>query len=297
MDTDRLILGTVQLGLPYGIANKLGQPDQENAERIIACAWDAGISQFDTAQGYGNAEEVLGKAFRKLGISNDVAVINKFAHKTDLVDEALMTAELESSLLRLGVPRLASMMLHSESQLSAWNEGAGDIFQRFVESGKIGSAGISIYSPEIALTALSQVGIDFIQIPGNVLDKRFERLSVFSAAESRQKQVYIRSVFLQGLLLMRTEEVPEKMRYVIPVVEAFTALYRELGLNAEELAIAYIKLAFPQCKVLLGVESVHQLENNLAAWQRDYPDDLVPRVNEVFSDVSENVTNWNFWPK
>lgn len=294
---NRLILGTVQLGLPYGIANKLGQPDQKNAERIIACAWESGISQFDTAQGYGEAETVLGKAFGKLGIVNDVAVINKFAHKIDHKNPVLMAQELDKSLSRLGVPRMASMMLHSETQLAAWTQGVGEIFHGLIQSGKIGDTGISIYSPDSAMAALDELGIDFIQIPGNVLDKRFERLSVFSNASSRGKGVYIRSVFLQGLLLMPADEVPSKMRYALPEIRKFQALRVELGLSAEELAIGYIKIGFPGCKILLGVESEEQLRTNIAAWLRDYPPDLPARVNAVFNDVPETITNWNFWPK
>jgi aryl-alcohol dehydrogenase-like predicted oxidoreductase len=294
---ERLILGSVQLGLPYGVANKTGQPDQKNATKIIESAWAAGVKEFDTAQGYGDAEAVLGKAFRELGISNDVSVINKFAHQIDHLNENLMLKELEKSLNKLGVSHFSSMMLHSESLLSKWNEGLGDIFQRFVQSQKIGSVGISIYSPENALKALEQEGIAFIQIPGNVIDRRFERLGVFDFANAREKKVYIRSVFLQGLLLMTPKEIPVKMQYAAPTVEKFVLLSRKLGLTREEIALGFIKDGYPECQILLGVDSVTHLRKNLAAWVRDNPDDLVSNIRTVFNDVPENITNWNFWPK
>jgi len=53
-----LVLGTAQLGLPYGIANQTGQPDQVVATAIIREAWNQGIREFDTAQGYGDSEQV-----------------------------------------------------------------------------------------------------------------------------------------------------------------------------------------------------------------------------------------------
>lgn len=56
-----LTLGTVQLGVPYGVANRSGQPDVEHANKILAAAWDGGITCFDTASIYGSAERLLGE--------------------------------------------------------------------------------------------------------------------------------------------------------------------------------------------------------------------------------------------
>jgi len=47
----RLVLGTVQIGLDYGIANETGKPDLYHAENIISTAWENRIQEFDTAQG------------------------------------------------------------------------------------------------------------------------------------------------------------------------------------------------------------------------------------------------------
>ncbi|MBI9082619.1 MAG: aldo/keto reductase [Desulfobacterales bacterium] len=294
---NQLVLGTVQLGMPYGIANKLGQPNQNNATKIIEFAWNSGIKEFDTAQGYGEAEIVLGKAFQELGISDEVAVINKFSDRIDHLNEEIMQKELDKSLEKLGLSHFSSMMIHDESLLFKCSRGLGDIFQKFIQLKKFDSVGISIYSPENAIKALHEEVINFIQVPGNVIDRRFEEFGVFDLAKKKNKKVYIRSIFLQGLLLMEPEQIPTKMNYSVPVIERFISLSDSFGLTREETAIGFIKNGFPECKVLLGVDSLKHLQKNMKAWSLEYPEDLVKKVREVFSDVPDNITNWNLWPK
>src|SRR5208337_1044691 len=57
-----LVLGSVQLGLAYGIANKTGKPTHKAALQLVRLAADFGITQFDTARAYGDSEERLGEA-------------------------------------------------------------------------------------------------------------------------------------------------------------------------------------------------------------------------------------------
>jgi aryl-alcohol dehydrogenase-like predicted oxidoreductase len=291
----RLILGTAQLGMPYGIANKTGRPDEKTALKIIEAAWNAGVNSFDTAQGYGDSESVLGRAFSDLNISNDVHVISKFSHQIDHLNERVMKEELEKSLEKLNIPFFWGMMLHSEDLLAKWSEGLGEIFQKFVQSQKIRKVGFSVYSPEKALEALEQDGIDFIQIPGNVLDRRFEKAGVFELAEIKNKQIHIRSIFLQGLLLMDIEEIPGKMKYVIPVIEKLLKLSRQFGMTRKEVAMGYIKNAFPDSHVLFGVDSVDHVKGNIESWSKRYPDDLILQVKTLFDDVPENIINCNMW--
>lgn len=65
---NRLVLGTAQLGMSYGIANKTGLPDLATATAIVQTAWESGICEFDTAQAYGKSEQVLSQALSELGV-------------------------------------------------------------------------------------------------------------------------------------------------------------------------------------------------------------------------------------
>ena len=113
-DISRLVLGTAQLGMDYGIANKSGRPNSAMAEEMVETAWENGIKIYDTAQGYGESEKALGKALNSLGLSSDANIITKLDPKLDLLDKDALEQAVRESLTRLEVPSLHGLMLHRE---------------------------------------------------------------------------------------------------------------------------------------------------------------------------------------
>ena len=57
----KIAIGTAQFGMPYGIANKNGQLDENEITKILDLAWKNNIDTLDTAKVYGNSEESIGK--------------------------------------------------------------------------------------------------------------------------------------------------------------------------------------------------------------------------------------------
>ncbi|NIO19559.1 MAG: hypothetical protein GTN76_02115 [Candidatus Aenigmarchaeota archaeon] len=94
---------------------------------------------------------------------------------------------MNQSLERPWFSRLFGIMLHREERLSLWDKGLGNILQAFVLSGRVETIGISIYSPNKAIKALRTEGIDMVQLPTNILDRRFEDAGVFKLADERKK--------------------------------------------------------------------------------------------------------------
>jgi len=293
-----LVLGTAQLGFNYGIANagKTEQPTQTTANAIVQEAWENGIQEFDTAQGYGKSEQALGDALSKLGVSAEALVTSKFDPALDHLDRNVLSNAVGESLSRLGVPSLYGMMLHKEEMLSAWDNGLSKIFHTFVVSGKIKHIGISVYSPEKAIQALNTDGIDMVQLPTNILDRRFETAGVFQLAEEKKKKIYIRSVFLQGLILMDVDEIPEKMSFAKPVIEELESISNELKLSRKQLALDYIKSEMPDAKVVFGADTPLHVKENVACWEGELPPSSVDRVKMVFDRVDEKILNPTLWP-
>ena len=293
-----LVLGTAQLGFNYGIANagKTEQPTQTTANAIVQEAWENGIREFDTAQGYGKSEQALGEALSKLGVSAEALVISKFDPALDHLDRNVLSNAVGESLSRLGVPSLYGMMLHKEKMLSAWDNGLSKIFHTFVVSGKIKHIGISVYSPEKAIQALNTDGIDMVQLPTNILDRRFETAGVFQLAEEKKKKIYIRSVFLQGLILMDADEIPEKMSFAKPVIEELESISNELKLSRKKLALDYIKSEMPDAKVVFGADTPLHVKENVACWEGELLPSSVDRVKKIFDCVDEKILNPTLWP-
>jgi aryl-alcohol dehydrogenase-like predicted oxidoreductase len=284
--------------MPYGIANKNGQPDQGRANEIIREAWESGIRQFDTAQAYGVSERVLGRALEQWGYSSEEAlVISKFDPNLDHLDARAMSQALDKSLERLRVPTLFGMMLHREEMLALWNDGLGKILRGFIDSGKVRHIGVSVYSPDKALYALTIEGIDMLQIPVNILDRRFAKAGVFDLANEKKKDLYLRSVFLQGLILMKDEEIPEKMAFARDVIKQIEALADHIGYRRDELALGYVKQKMPKAQVIFGAESSEQVRRNVACWGKSVKQNLVALVEDKFNEVDENIIRPDLWPQ
>jgi aryl-alcohol dehydrogenase-like predicted oxidoreductase len=290
-----LVLGTAQLGLPYGIANRTGQPNQSVATDIIREAWENGIQEFDTAQGYGESEQVLGKSLFQLGLSEKARVITKPHSLLDHLNPAILENAVAESLKNIGVPQIYGIMLHREEMLVLWHKGLAEILSRLVAKGMAQKIGVSVYSPEKAMEAINTNGIDMVQIPTNILDRRFEEAGIFELAKAKKKDVYIRSIFLQGLLLMDTRAIPDKVGFAIPVIEKLENLSKEFGLTRHEIALGYIKSKMPKAHVVFGAETKKQIAENLAVWKKDFPANLCEKIRMNFPDVSEQILNPHLW--
>lgn len=294
-DHSRLVLGTAQLGMPYGIANKSGKPDSRLAMAIVEAAWKGGIRRFDTAQGYGDSEKVLGLALHDLGISDQAQVISKLDPSLDYMDREAVKSAIHKSLDNLKISCLHGFMLHREEIINHFSEGIIDTLNDFINEGTIKNIGISVYSPERAIQAMQYESIKLIQLPANILDHRFRSHGVFDFAKQNKKEIYIRSVFLQGLILLTGSNIPDQMKFAKEVVEDLDAFCRENGICGRELAISYVKCRYPESYILFGAETVGQVEDNIVSWDYTVGEELMHMIDERYGHVDENIINPLRW--
>ncbi|KKU74162.1 MAG: NADP-dependent oxidoreductase domain protein [Parcubacteria group bacterium GW2011_GWA2_47_26] len=294
-----LVLGTVQLGMPYGVANVSGKPDQKVATEIVRAAWDGGIREFDTAQEYGESERVLGVAFQELGIANEVKVVSKLRKDINLDDAEAVINAVRESVERLGIPKLYGLLVHKEEIVDGWSAHNPSQPPLILRGGVplVEHVGVSVYSPERALQAIETDGVSTIQIPANILDRRFEQAGVFKHARERGVEVYVRSVFLQGLLLMDSKNLPAHMKFARPVVERVEQLAQEFNITNQVLALQYVKTAFPDAHVIIGAETPQQVRDNVSVWNALPPAGIVERVREAFQSIDEKVLDPRQWPR
>ncbi|MBT5307140.1 MAG: aldo/keto reductase [Candidatus Scalindua sp.] len=293
--SSRLVLGTAQLGAPYGIANKTGQPDTAAARSIVKNAWESGIREFDTAQSYGEGERVLGSALVELGISREAKVITKFDPNLQHLDKSAMYRALDTSLKHLRVPRLYGVLLHCEAQLDLWEKGIGKILLGFVRNGQVERVGVSVYSTDKALRALETNGVEMVQVPSNLLDRRFLDAGIFELADKKGKCIYIRSVYLQGLILMSPDELPEKMEFARSTLEKLVSISQEFGMSRQEIALSYLKMVMPKAQIIFGAETPGQVKENVACWRKILPDSLINCLQKRFMSVDEKILNPVLW--
>lgn len=296
LSLSRLMLGTVQFGMPYGIANRQGQPTYEEARAILACAYEGGVNGLDTAATYGTSEEVIGKTLEELGLTGKFVVVTKLRHmRKRAFTQQEAEAEVEDSVLcslrRLRQDTLPIVLFHDIEDLRYI-----EALLKQKEKGRVRSIGFSLSSCRAALQILASGYAEAVQIPTNLLDHRFTRRGVFREAKQRNVAVFVRSVYLQGLLLMPEESIPAFLAPVMPTRRKLQQLADEAGVSLAELAVRYVLGIEGITCALVGVETLGQMRQNLAYFAKGPLDaDLMNAISETVPDLPEAILNPALW--
>lgn len=251
----RLALGTVQLGLDYGVANVNGKPSTETALSILDAALCMGIRAYDTASAYGVAESILGQWHP----AESLRIVSKYSGTPG--SEAISVAMdrcLRESLQRLARDRIYGYLLHDANQVenTEWLAALASL----KVNGLVERTGVSIYTPVQAMLAVQSPFVDIIQIPYSLMDQRLDECGFFAIARAEGKEIWARSAFVQGLLFMETAHIPEHLQTIVPHRERALAIGAKYGFGIQELAILF-SMGNPDIdRVLIGVDTVAQLQ-------------------------------------
>ncbi len=261
-------LGTVQLGMDYGIANAGGKPDLAQSFSMVASALDGGVTSLDTARAYGDAEEVLG-AFLKEYTGERPFVTTKvprFDLDNDVQIEKHIVDSVETSLEKLGVSKVNCVMLHHPANL--YNQ--GDIIAKYMESlvhrGYTDLIGASVYTGEEVEQMLRYPVYTATQVPMSVFDQRMLASGTLAALEQRGIATFVRSVFLQGLFFLDPDSLtdPQLLKHAKQQIQQLRAFAEDESMSVAELAIAFIRDLPGVTSLVLGADTKEQVRANLA---------------------------------
>lgn len=263
MTNDRLALGTVQFGLEYGVANTAGRVQPEDAKDILQQAAAQGVDTLDTAIVYGDSENTLGQA----GVAGWKVVTKLPALPEGSTDVAgWVEAQIEGSLNRLGVAQLHGVLLHRPAQLLGEHgkQLLGPLLHLKAQ-GITRKIGVSVYGPEELDMLAGEMPLDLVQAPLNILDRRLVESGWAKRLKNRGTELHVRSAFLQGLLLMQTDQRPEKFARWRSVWTEWTRWLGEAGLTPLQACLGYVLGVEEVDKIVVGVDSVGHLKEILAA--------------------------------
>jgi len=266
----KLALGTAQFGLKYGVANNYGKVSQQEAKSILQFASDNGIDTIDTAIAYGESEKRLGEiGVRSWQIISKLPVIPEDC--PDILQ--WVTEAVGGSMQRLKVNKLYGLLLHRPQQLvEKHGESLFSILQSLKHDGVVGKIGISIYDPSELDMLCSRFQFDLVQAPFNILDRRLIETGWLDRLGELGTELHVRSVFLQGLLLMSSAHRPEKFKSWGPLWSDWDRWLYLNGITPLQACLRYV-LSFPQIsKVIVGVDSPQQLREILSASSGDFPE-------------------------
>lgn len=261
---NRIALGTVQFGLTYGIANRVGQVSISSAQDMLRLARNCGVDTLDTAVAYGESEYYLGQ----IGVEQYRVITKLPAVPDDDCDiHAWVEQQVFASLGRLGVASLYGLLLHRPAQLLE-AQGA-EIFEALLnlkKSGRVKKIGVSIYSPLELDLLVEKYRFDIVQAPFNLIDRRLFTSGWLRRLQADNVEVHTRSAFLQGLLLMPPSDIPSEFSAWKYLWEEWSKwLQSNKGVSALQACLAY-PLSFSEIdRVVVGADSSDQLSQILHA--------------------------------
>ncbi len=256
-----LILGTANFGMAYGGSGRTAALNLKEIEDILLTAQNQKIMYLDTAIGYGDAEQNLGK----IGVSNFrvISKISSLRFQSDVKDYVIKS--VEESCLRLGVDTLDGLLIHDPKDLTCQNrEDIFSAFNRVKEQGLVGRIGASLYSPNDLQWEEFDWNIDMLQVPINIFDSRFKSADFFKEATFRGIEIHARSIFLQGQLLI---EMQDLNRYFHTWLDYFIAASQhEKNFESKvQMCVVHVNSLSEPTGCVFGVSSSKQLNEIVGA--------------------------------
>jgi len=272
----KLILGTVQFGIDYGVNNTTGKLGGNQVLDLFKIAYDHGIRVLDTAEVYGNAHQIIGD-FHKKNDSSKFKIITKFPHS--IKHNSIKNKVLEY-IEQLAVNSIEVLMFHSFESFKT-NYKAIVTLEELKSKGHIKNIGVSVYTNVHLKQLLNEDLITVIQLPFNMLDNFNVRGDLLDQLKKKGKSIHTRSAFLQGLFFKNTNDKTPIVQKLKTELEILDQIIIESNCSMEELALSYCLHQKNIDNVIIGVDSIFQLNANIKASSYSIGHDVIKGINNI----------------
>jgi len=286
----KFAIGTAQFGMEYGINSSNGRVEIPEINRILNYAKSINIDLLDTASSYGVSEEILGKISE-----HNFKIITKTRHfestKISEKEIALLNDDFSRSLTKLNKKFVYGLLVHNSDDL--FKAGANRLFDSLLalkEADKIMKVGVSVYDLKQLDFVLENFNVDIVQLPLSIFDRRMVENGMLSYLNSQGIEVHARSIFLQGLLLIKKNMRPDKFSQWNKLWDVWDKWLIENDISPLEASVRFVNSISEVSKILVGVETTHQLtEINSAATG------FLPSIPEELFTTDEYLLNPSNW--
>ena len=274
----------------------------EQAKQAIGRALELGINYIDTAPGYLNSEEVVGRALEELGRGSDEPLIisTKLGGRPQPFEPQnrdCLQRSVEESLRLLKRDHIDILMIHEPDRPGQydwwpdWDSFEGpvlDVLEELKEDGRIRATGLGGTTAYTLAHIIRTGKFDVVLTAFNYsLLWREAELEVLPAAKEMNMGIVIGSPLQQGALARRYDDAvnhgarwlssPRRVQY-----KALYAFLDELDMPLAELAMRFVISNPDVTCTLTGARSQWEVEANFAAVEKGpLPQDVLARLDEI----------------
>ena len=248
------MLGTANLVTKYGIANQNEMSNLE-AELLINHSIKSGIRSFDTAPSYGNAEEILGGILVK---NLDIRVYTKFSSNSD-IDLKSAIKSIEESREKLRIKQIYCVLFHNPN--AHLDKNFRNLVLLILERGLAQKVGISCYDKAQVISAKSLCPeLTVFQLPENIANRKYFDSSELLNLSKSGNEILVRSIFLQGLLLMDPLNLNRKFDDAAEAIRKLSRIADEYQISISDLCMSYA-ISIPWAtSILVSAANISQLD-------------------------------------
>ena len=287
----KLILGTVQFGLNYGINNANGKLSENEVFKLLETAYDLGINTLDTAEAYGDSHKIISN-FQK-NSQNKFNIISKYS-SSNIEYPSDLIQRIQVHCLDFNVNYLEGYMFHSYIDfINNFNKDP-EILNKITNSGLVKKIGVSVYSNDEIEGLLNFKNISLIQLPFNLFDNEYQRKEILEKAKERNIEIHTRSVFLQGLFFKNINTLNTIFSSLKSNLTKLKTLTQNYNLDMNSLALNYAIDKKYIDKVLIGVDSIDQLTTNIESINDEFDNSIFKKVDSIKIENKKllNPSNW-----
>jgi aryl-alcohol dehydrogenase-like predicted oxidoreductase len=271
----------------------IGATQQDEADQLIKACVDKGVNFFDTADVYseGGSEEMLGQAFRNLGIQRkDVVIATKCfgrvgkGHNDIGASRKHIIEAVDASLRRLQTDYIDLYQIHGTDTVTPIEETLRAL-DTLVNQGKVRYVGCSNWAAWRLQRALdisefkNLARFDTLQAYYSIAGRDLER-ELIPLMEHSKTGLLVWSPLAGGLLsgkFSRENQKPENSRrseFDFPLVDKERAwrildvlrpIAEELHASVAQVALAWLLAKPAVTSVIIGAKNLNQLQDNIKA--------------------------------
>ena len=304
IDFSKLTLGTVQLGMNYGIANKIGKPNSDESYDILVAALNGGINTVDTSIDYGKSEKIIGE-FIKRKKDNNLNIVTKF----NLVNNNSINLnqirkeiyeQVNSSLNTFGIDKIPVYLFHQgkDQDMESYAEPVSLVLSELKKDGLISVGGVSFFNPEDVHFILENSEFQAVQIPINIFDQRLIVDGTLEKMKERNKIVFARSVYLQGLFFLNPAGLTGNLISAFPYLQKLKTLSDEVDMTIHEMCFSFVRDLCGISSMVVGAENATQVNDNIKLL--DSPalnPEFRSKISNIFKDVPKTIITPALWEK
>jgi aryl-alcohol dehydrogenase-like predicted oxidoreductase len=288
---DKIILGTVQFGIAYGINNKIGKPSLESVFSILEEAYKLGIRTLDTAEAYGNAHEVISLFHKQSEIRFNI--ISKFSSTVETYSSNILE-RIEQHCVSFDIPFLSGYMFHSYDEFTKIIKEQPTLLKSLEGSKYVQKIGVSVYDNYQIENVLRYKEVNLIQLPFNLFDNESRRKNILTKAKLEGVEIHTRSSFLQGLFFKDIEFLSGNLIELKDELTFINQLSKKMNTGIGSLALNYPLSKEFIDKVLIGVDSIEQLRLNVNSINKNFRVNYFNEIDliKIKNDELLNPAKW-----